>query len=196
MSVNGSVSLSQHAPGSNAVSSSGGGGAVDTLNNGVVSGVVYRKLLFGIDEANATPTTGCGDESVAAGITEDDFDDGSVIFGGGGAGGGLVRDKWGKVIRTCGIAGCQYRGRSSYMKTHKAAKHGIDVVWFSCDQDRCEYKAKEAGDLKRHKQMIHDIDVRWHHCDQDGCDYKAKTFMILTFNGTTVIKTDATIRQS
>ncbi|GMH89725.1 hypothetical protein TrST_g9846 [Triparma strigata] len=63
MSVNGSVSLSQHAPGSNAVSSSGGGGAVDTLNNGVVSGVVYRKLLFGIDEANATPTTGCGDET-------------------------------------------------------------------------------------------------------------------------------------
>ena len=37
---------------------------MDTLNNGVVRGVVYQKLLFGTD-ANATPMTGCGGESVA-----------------------------------------------------------------------------------------------------------------------------------
>ena len=95
----------------------------------------------------------------------------------GGAARGLValRDEWGNIIRECGIAGCQYKtGKTSDMKNHKAAKHGIDVVWFSCDQVGCDYKAKQAGNIKLHKQMVHDIDVQWHHCDQDGCDYKAK----------------------
>ena len=179
MSENDSVSLSQLAPGSNIVSSPGGGSSmvcmVDTLDNGVVSGAVYRDLFFGADDANATPMTGYEDEStIATDSTEDDLDDGSVIFAGGGAARGLVRDKWGYIIRTCGIAGCQYRGRSTDMKNHKAAKHGIDVVWFSCDQDGCDYKAKRADVLKQHKQHVHDIDVRWHRCDQDGCDYKAK----------------------
>eukprot|EP00519_Triparma_laevis_P009079 CAMPEP_0182509036 /NCGR_PEP_ID=MMETSP1321-20130603/26119_1 /TAXON_ID=91990 /ORGANISM="Bolidomonas sp., Strain RCC1657" /LENGTH=53 /DNA_ID=CAMNT_0024715229 /DNA_START=1 /DNA_END=159 /DNA_ORIENTATION=+ len=53
MSGNDSVSLRQFAPGSNVVSSSGVG--VDALNGGAVSGVVYQKLLFGTDDANATP---------------------------------------------------------------------------------------------------------------------------------------------
>ncbi|GMH55563.1 hypothetical protein TrST_g6466 [Triparma strigata] len=175
MSGNDSVSSRQLAPGSNDVSSPGGGGAMDILNNGgVVSGVVYQKLLFGTDEANATPITVYGDEStVAIDIAEDDLDDGSVIFAGGGAARGLVRDKWGKIIRTCGIAGCQYKtSGTTAMKQHKAAKHGIDVVWFSCDG--CEYKAKIGRSLKIHKANVHNIDVRWHHCDQDGCDYKAK----------------------
>ena len=169
-----SETLKQFSPGSNVVSRSGDGGAVDT--SGVVSGVVYQKLLFGNDDANATPMTGCGDESVATDITEDGLDDGSVIFVGGGvARGGLVRDKQGKIIRTCGIAGCQYKtGGTTNMKNRKAAKHGIDVVWFSCDQVGCDYKAKQAGDHKVHKQHVHDIDVRWHHCDQDGCSFKAK----------------------
>ncbi|GMH72678.1 hypothetical protein TrST_g12103 [Triparma strigata] len=181
MSGNDSVSLSQLAPGSNVVSSPGGGGAMDTLNNGgFVSGVVYQDLRFRTDVANATPMTGYDDESVATDITEGDLDDGSVIFAGGGgarggARGGLARDKWGNIIRTCGIAGCQYKtGNTTNMKNHKAAKHGIDVVWFSCDQDGCDYKVKQAGDLKKHKANFHDIDVNWHHCDQDGCDYKAK----------------------
>ena len=63
---------------------------MDTLNNGVVSGVEYRNLVFRNDEANATPMTRYGDEStVATDITEGDLDDGSVIFAGGGARGGL-----------------------------------------------------------------------------------------------------------
>ncbi|GMH93910.1 hypothetical protein TrST_g7945 [Triparma strigata] len=169
MSGNDSVSLSQLAPGPTVVSSQGGGGgALDLPTNG---GVVYQKLTFRTDDVNATPMTGYGDDSpVATGITED----GSVIFAGGGAARGMERDKWGKIIRTCGIAGCQHRCRSSHMKYHKASKHGIDVVWFSCDQEGCGYKAKQAGTLKKHKRNIHDIDVRWYHCDQDGCDYKAK----------------------
>ena len=93
MSVNETISLSQFAPGSNNVVSSpgGGGGAVDILNEGgVMSEVVYRKLLFGTDDANATPMTGYGDEStVATDLTEGDLDDGSVSFVGGGAAGGF-----------------------------------------------------------------------------------------------------------
>ena len=146
MSGNDSVSSRQLAPGSNDVSSPGGGGAMDILNNGgVVSGIMYQKLLFRTDDANATPTTDYGDDStvtidviehdldddasIATDITEDNLDEGKVIFGGGGARGGLVRDKWGKVIRTCGIAGCQYEtSTTTSLKRHKAAKHGIDVV--------------------------------------------------------------------
>ena len=176
MNGNDSVSLSQLAPGLNVVSSLGGGGEVDIINiGGVVSGLEYRNLVFRNDEANATPMTAYGDEStVATDSTEDDLDDGSVIFVGGGTGGGLVRDKRGKVIRMCGIAGCQYKSGGTIDKNHKAAKHGIDVVWFSCDQVGCDYKAKEAGNLKKHKANVHDIDVDWFPCDQDGCDYKAK----------------------
>ena len=66
-----------------------------------------------------------------------------------------------------------------HMKVHKAAKHGIDVqdinvTWHYCDQDGCDYKAKQAGNLKQHKADVHDIDATWHHCDQDDCDFKAK----------------------
>ncbi|GMH92716.1 hypothetical protein TrST_g1804 [Triparma strigata] len=119
--------------------------------------------------------TAYGDEStIATYIAEDDLNDGSVIFaGGGGARGGLVRDKWGNIIRTCEIAGCQYKtGVTNDMKRQKAAKHGIDVIWFSCDQDGCDYKAKQATSNDTNEM-----------------------FMILTCNGTTAIKTAATIRR-
>ncbi|GMH70580.1 hypothetical protein TrST_g14048 [Triparma strigata] len=45
---------------------------------------------------------------------------------------GLERDKRGYIIRVCGIAGCQYKTyQTTHMKNHKAAEHGIDVVWFA-----------------------------------------------------------------
>ncbi|GMH97414.1 hypothetical protein TrST_g12854 [Triparma strigata] len=41
----------------------------------------------------------------------------------------VERDKWGNIVRTCEIAGCQFKtGFANDMKNHKAAKHGIDVV--------------------------------------------------------------------
>ena len=86
----------------------------------------------------------------------------------------VARDKRGYRIETCIIPGCNYVGRSDYMKAHKASKHGIGVVWFACDQDNCDHKAKQAQQLKKHKQFAHDIDVQWYLCDQDGCRYKAK----------------------
>ena len=86
---------------------------------------------------------------------------------------GVERDYKGKIIRTCGIAGCQYKANElSNMKRHKSFKHGINVVWFSCDQDNCDYKTKEAGHLKRHKQHVHNMGVVWHHCDE--CEFKTK----------------------
>ena len=47
----------------------------------------------------------------------------------------------------------------------------VGEVWYPCD--KCDYKAKQAGNLKQHKANVHDIDVVWHPCDK--CDYKAKT---------------------
>mmetsp|Transcript_12764 Transcript_12764/g.23345 ORF Transcript_12764/g.23345 Transcript_12764/m.23345 type:complete len:273 (+) Transcript_12764:371-1189(+) len=87
---------------------------------------------------------------------------------------GMERDEKGQIIVACGIAGCQYKGRLTNVKNHKAAKHGIDVVWHRCDQEGCTYKAKQASNLKQHKQNVHDINVKWHYCDEVGCFYKAK----------------------
>ncbi|GMI12624.1 hypothetical protein TrVE_jg3106 [Triparma verrucosa] len=39
----------------------------------------------------------------------------------------VARDKRGYRIETCIIPGCNYVGRSDYMKAHKASKHGIVV---------------------------------------------------------------------
>ncbi|GMH88781.1 hypothetical protein TrST_g6210 [Triparma strigata] len=97
----------------------------------------------------------CGEDLSLLGLSKRDRD--KVTFG--GAARGLVRDERGNIIRTCGIAGCQYKtGITTNMKKHKAAKHGIDGVWFYCDQDGCDYKVKVAGSIKEHKQLVHDID--------------------------------------
>ena len=56
----------------------------------------------------------------------------------------------------------------SHEKSDKQIVHDIAVRWHPCDQDGCDYKAKEAGTLKGHRQHVHDIDVRRHHCDQDA----------------------------
>ena len=42
---------------------------------------------------------------------------------------GKERDKFGRIVRTCGIAGCTYKtGYMTDMKKHKANKHDIDVI--------------------------------------------------------------------
>ncbi|GMH85675.1 hypothetical protein TL16_g10306 [Triparma laevis f. inornata] len=59
------------------------------------------------------------------------------------------------------------------MKKHKTVKHGINVVWFPCSEDNCDYRAKLKGSLKRHKQNVHKIGVVWH--QYDLCEFKTKT---------------------
>ncbi|GMH74821.1 hypothetical protein TrLO_g3394 [Triparma laevis f. longispina] len=86
---------------------------------------------------------------------------------------GVERDKRGKIIRKFGIAWCQYEtGHLVSMKYHKAAKHGINVVWFSFDQDNWDYKAKHPHNIKSHKQSIHNISAVWY--QYDSCVYKSK----------------------
>ncbi|GMH58823.1 hypothetical protein TrLO_g7995 [Triparma laevis f. longispina] len=77
---------------------------------------------------------------------------------------GVERDKRGNIIRTCGIDGCEYKtGQTGSMKSHKAAKHGINVVWFSCNQENCDYfKAKLVFNIEQHKQHTHNLGVVWH----------------------------------
>ena len=45
-------------------------------------------------------------------------------------------------------------GTSNQLKNHKAVRHGINVVWYSCDQDNCDYKAKRAGHLKNTNEIF------------------------------------------
>ena len=60
------------------------------------------------------------------------------------------------------------------MRRHKAAMHGIDVVWYKCDIPLCEYQAKEQAAVKRHKAAKHGINVVWFNCDVEGCRYQSK----------------------
>ena len=56
------------------------------------------------------------------------------------------RDKFGQIIRMCGVDGCTYKTGHTYgMKVHKASKHNIDVVWHFCGEPGCEYKAKHGS---------------------------------------------------
>ena len=83
---------------------------------------------------------------------------------------GKERDKQGKIIRACGIAGCTYKGHTTNMKTHKATKHGIEVVWKNddgkerdkqgqiikvCGINGCTYKTRHTSTMKKHKQSKH-----------------------------------------
>ncbi|GMI10664.1 hypothetical protein TrLO_g9006 [Triparma laevis f. longispina] len=86
----------------------------------------------------------------------------------------LPRDKLGRIIRDCPIIGCGYKADISSMKSHKAAKHNIGVVWHKCDIKGCDFQSKQAGNVKTHKANVHDINVTWHHCPQPNCEFKAK----------------------
>ena len=134
----------------------------------------YQRLEIDENAVNDTPRSARDDVStvVALDVANDDLEDDSVAGGAGGDGvsarrkrphnwiEGVERDKRGKIIRKCGITRCQYKtGHAVSMKYHKAAKHGINVVWHSCDQDNCDYKAKHPHNIKSHKQSIHNISV-------------------------------------
>ncbi|GMH73801.1 hypothetical protein TL16_g06283 [Triparma laevis f. inornata] len=83
------------------------------------------------------------------------------------------RDKRGWIVKYFSIEACEFKtGVLQNMKNHKVAKHGINVIWFSCGEDNCEYKSKQAGNGKKHKQNIHNIDAVWYNCD--SCEYKSK----------------------
>ncbi|GMI15856.1 hypothetical protein TrLO_g12083 [Triparma laevis f. longispina] len=163
------------------------GGGIIVERQEIKIDVKYTELEF---DGNETPLSADEDRSVAGsvitGIAGEAWDDDTSVASEGVDSPlrkkawnsyktieGVEGDKWGRIIRTCGIVGCQYKaGQTANMNKHKAAKHGINVVWFSCDQDNCDYKIKDASNLKRRKQQIHNIGVVWH--QRDSCDYRAK----------------------
>lgn len=85
-----------------------------------------------------------------------------------------------------------------------ADKHDEGVTWHFCTHAKCNFKAKQLGNLKAHiaaihnintkwfackhcnyttKQNshlkvhmanIHNVDVTWHYCKEADCDYKTK----------------------
>ena len=50
----------------------------------------------------------------------------------------------------------------------------IGVVWYPCNVEGCNFRAKRARETKRHRAAKHNIDVVWLSCEYDNCSYKAK----------------------
>ena len=50
--------------------------------------------------------------------------------------------------------------------------HDIDVTYYLCNVDGCEYKAKQQRFLTEHKFAIHDIDVSHYLCK--CCSYESR----------------------
>ena len=80
------------------------------------------------------------------------------------------------ATHACVIDGSTYtsKKRAGDLKKHEALIHGVDVVYYPCNQEGCEYKSRQGAHLVTHLAFIHDIGVKWHECDQKGCSYKAK----------------------
>jgi len=57
-------------------------------------------------------------------------------------------------------------------KERRAIMHDIDVLWWFCDYEDCEYRAKSNSHITAHKANKHNIGVKWKQCTD--CDYKAK----------------------
>jgi len=83
------------------------------------------------------------------------------------------RDKWGGVIRMCGIDGCMYKsGVASHMERHRVSKHGFQANWHKsedgkerdkwgnvltmCMVNGCTFKGT-ATVMKAHKAGKHNI---------------------------------------
>ena len=62
----------------------------------------------------------------------------------------------------------------SPLKQHKAAIHGIDIVWHACPELGCECRAKENSNIKQHRADLHNIGVAWHECPEPNCSHKTK----------------------
>ena len=89
----------------------------------------------------------------------------------------VILDKWGNIVRVCGIAGCTYKTvNTGHMKRHKASKHGIEAVWKNddgkerdkrgnviriCGVAGCTYKTGHAVHMKQHKAAKHGIQAVW-----------------------------------
>ena len=51
--------------------------------------------------------------------------------------------------------------------------HDIDVLWWFCDNEGCEHRAKKNSHISTHKAHVHNVGIQWKQCPD--CDFKAKT---------------------
>lgn len=87
----------------------------------------------------------------------------------------VEKDKFGDIIKTCGVNGCTHRTGNRNMKRHWSDAHNIDVVWHYCGIGDCKYKAKTFGNAKQHKALVHGLNRKWFYCRINGCEYKTKS---------------------
>jgi uncharacterized Zn-finger protein len=63
------------------------------------------------------------------------------------------------------------------MRTHTGEKP------YACDEEGCDYKSTQKGNIKRHKKHVHGYvtptNEKPYACDEEGCDYKARESKIL-----------------
>lgn len=66
--------------------------------------------------------------------------------------------------------------RKDHLTRHNNYKHykDEDIVWFYCDEEKCNFKCKEKSDIKPHK-----VNVNWVYCDFKDCDFKCKANNLL-----------------
>jgi len=70
-------------------------------------------------------------------------------------------------------ASTRRRGRETSRRTEPAIVHAIDVLWWFCDYEDYEHRAKSNSNITSHKAGKHNIGVKWKECPD--CDDKAKT---------------------
>ena len=126
---------------------------------------MYARHQHLLNEAEVSPITECGDESITVTKFLREVPPGNF-------------NSWNKLVVAANMAKkaetLVVNKQPSHKKSDKPIVHDIDVRWHHCDQDGCDYKAKQACSIKQHKQ----------------------SFMILTFDGTSAQKSAATTRQS
>ncbi|GMH69542.1 hypothetical protein TrLO_g5574 [Triparma laevis f. longispina] len=113
-------------------------------------GVTYTRLDLDNKNINGTPHSVIDNQSIATFMSEDTWGDESVEV----------------TVRKA-------RRKQGGQRIEGVERDRINVVWFPCNEDNCDYKAKLACNLKRHKKDIHKISVVWYQCD--SCEYKAKS---------------------
>ena len=63
---------------------------------------------------------------------------------------------------------------SWYFEEAPSEYHEVDVVFYPCNQEGCDYKTKQGSNVKRQLADNYDIGVKWDECDQKDCSNKAK----------------------
>jgi len=109
------------------------------------------------------------------------------------------RDKWGRIVVACGVAGCFYKiGAATMLKRHKLAKHGINcwkndgkerdaqgAIVRVCGIDGCTFKTGSTVSMKTHKASKHGIEAVWKNDDGKERDKRGSIIRMCGISGCT-----------